>query len=193
MRNQLIADVARQCIVLLKMLLEGLLRQGKSKRDSTIEKINCIIGDLEWLENLNETNGLLHKTEQRTADPEDGADWGRQTWLQQIPRADTEQHDNLHYDQQGYRSSEGGQSTRLHQTERGRRLRRPIRHLLRLAKTRHKGEGGIHGIVRNQLRRGKERRVHLPNRKPNHADKGRTEHHNKRKKKSYHQTAALFL
>lgn len=74
MRNQLIADVARQCIVLLKMLLEGLLRQGKSKRDSTIEKINCIIGDLEWLENLNETNGLLHKTEQRTADPEDGAD-----------------------------------------------------------------------------------------------------------------------
>ena len=74
MRNQLIADVARHCAEELDTLSGKLLKQGKSKRDSVVEKINGIKGELEWLENLNETNGLLHQTEQRTPHPEDGTD-----------------------------------------------------------------------------------------------------------------------
>lgn len=74
MRNQLIADVARHCAEELDTLSGELLRQGKSKRDSVVEKINGIKGELEWLENLNDTNGLLHQTEQRTPHPEDGTD-----------------------------------------------------------------------------------------------------------------------
>ena len=74
MRNKLIADVARHCAEKLDTLSGELLRQGKSKRDSVVEKINGIKGELEWLENLNDTNGLLHQTEQRTPHPEDGTD-----------------------------------------------------------------------------------------------------------------------
>ena len=74
MKNQIIADVARHCAEELGTLSGELLRQGKSKRDSVVEKINGIKGELEWLENLNETNGLLHQTEQRTPHLEDGTD-----------------------------------------------------------------------------------------------------------------------